>query len=495
MYLDQKLIGMKFEPMLFLWQFIVTVLAFLCIGSAMLNRKKRQKSLWLYTLYTTALLAYFLLVSPYDFAWKQFFAPKILDLLADFLQIIYSIIFFFFFLQFLDFKKHLTSFYKFIISTISLLFLTTVLGFVLLIFSNNNLLLQWFPLVVMLLVFCLFGFTFSKTFSHLEKNYNLFFLTASSVFIALILPLGFLGILDKKLFTENILLLFYLTIFLQQFFLSLALLYGNDWLNKKFLSNIGLTDFTTTSPNIFSTATGNLNNVMGQKEPKLSIQSNLGNEVNFNDPIYHLQLVSLQNQMNPHFIFNAINSIKVFLIENKKQEAIYYLNKFSKLIRHILGSTQIESISLAEEINILELYVSIENIRLEDKIELVISNPQKINLTTIMLPAMLLQPFIENAILHGLILKDQKKRIELLFLARENTISLKIRDNGVGREKSRKRRAEKTYQNESMGLKINMKRLAYFNRKYGVNYSFQLRDLQNKNGEAAGTEVELFFNY
>ncbi len=486
---------MKFEPMLFLWQFVVTVLAFLCIGSAVLNWKQRQKSLGLYTLYTTALLAYFLLVSPYNFAWKQFFGTKVLELLADFLQIIYAIIFFLFFLHLLNFKKNLPNFYKLIVSTIGFLFLTTVLGFITLIFSNNNLLFQWFPLVVMLLVFCLFGYTFSKTFSHLEKNYNLFFLTASSIFIGLILPLGFIGILDKQLFTENILLLFYLTIFLQQFFLSLALLYGNNWLNKKFLNNLGLTNRATTSASIFSTATAKINNLIGQKESKLSIHSNLGAEVNFRDPIYHLQLVSLQNQMNPHFIFNAINSIKVFLIENKKQEAIYYLNKFSKLIRHILGSTQIESISLAEEINILELYVSIENIRLEDKIELVISNPQKINLTAIMLPAMLLQPFIENAILHGLILKDQKKRIELLFLARENTISLKIRDNGVGREKSRKRRAEKSYQNESMGLKINTERLAYFNRKYGVNYSFRLRDLRNKNGEASGTEVELFFNH
>src|SRR5699024_5284737 len=88
----------------------------------------------------------------------------------------------------------------------------------------------------------------------------------------------------------------------------------------------------------------------------------------FENKINRIELESLQSQMNPHFLFNALNSIKVFLIENEKQAAVYYLNKFSKLIRHILESSRVESISLKEELEVLELYISLENIRFDDKI-------------------------------------------------------------------------------------------------------------------------------
>ncbi|MFC0520203.1 sensor histidine kinase [Mesonia maritima] len=213
----------------------------------------------------------------------------------------------------------------------------------------------------------------------------------------------------------------------------------------------------------------------------------------FEDEIHHLHLVSLQNQMNPHFIFNALNSIKFFLIENDKEEAIYYLNKFSKLIRIILESVQVESITLEKELSILELYVNIENIRFEDKIELKINKPKNSNLKNIMVPPMIFQPFIENSIWHGLMLRKGKKKITLNFSKVENTLVLKINDNGIGRKKSMQNLERKFYRKKSIGLKINKERLKHFNQKRGLNYSFKINDLKNEEGKSSGTEIEFLF--
>ena len=120
----------------------------------------------------------------------------------------------------------------------------------------------------------------------------------------------------------------------------------------------------------------------------------------FENEIANLKLESLRSQMNPHFIFNALNSIKAYFIENEKEKAVYYLNKFSKLIRKILESSRTESITLEEELNIIEIYMSIENIRFDEKINFKINNSLQQPLSSLKLPGLILQPFIENALWH-----------------------------------------------------------------------------------------------
>jgi len=157
----------------------------------------------------------------------------------------------------------------------------------------------------------------------------------------------------------------------------------------------------------------------------------------FDNEIQVLHLASLQSQMNPHFIFNALNSIKVFLIENKKEEAVYYLNKFSKLIRKILESSRIESHSLEEELEIISLYMSIENIRFEEDIQYIVDKDSTISIASLKVPPLLLQPFVENAIWHGLMLSEKEKKIEILVYEENGIIKLSLKDNGIGREASR----------------------------------------------------------
>ncbi|RXR20204.1 sensor histidine kinase [Flavobacterium stagni] len=218
-----------------------------------------------------------------------------------------------------------------------------------------------------------------------------------------------------------------------------------------------------------------------EAEKVTTLRLQFENEVNI------LKLESLRSQMNPHFIFNALNSIKVYLIENNKEQAIYYLNKFSKLIRKILESSRNDSITLTEELEIIELYMRIENIRFDNQIDFSITQDEKVGLPTVKIPSLLLQPFIENAIWHGLMLKEGEKKISIHVGVQDSRVVLTISDNGIGREKAREHREKKSFKKESLGLEFSRERLSYFNKKTESNYSFNIEDLEE------GTKVVFLF--
>ncbi len=216
-------------------------------------------------------------------------------------------------------------------------------------------------------------------------------------------------------------------------------------------------------------------------------------KIEFENQIKDLHLASLQSQMNPHFIFNALNSIKVFLIENNKEKAVYYLNKFSKLIRKILESSRVESHSLEEELEIIALYLSIENIRFEEAISFSIKKNPDVVISKIKVPPLILQPFVENAIWHGLMLSKNKKRIEIEVFSEDNVTKLSIKDNGIGRKKSLLLNKKKTVKKNSVGLKMSEERIAYFNQKHQLKNNFQILDIEDKKGNALGTEILFSF--
>ena len=129
--------------------------------------------------------------------------------------------------------------------------------------------------------------------------------------------------------------------------------------------------------------------------------------------VLSLEQDMLRIQMNPHFIFNALNSIKLYIINNEQKNAVHYLNKFSKLIRKILDASSVKEISLAEELETMDLYMNIENIRFSNEIEHEIHVDPSIKLDTIKVPPLVLQPFIENAIWHGLSSKKGGKKVTI----------------------------------------------------------------------------------
>ena len=213
----------------------------------------------------------------------------------------------------------------------------------------------------------------------------------------------------------------------------------------------------------------------------------------YESEINQLHLVSLQNQMNPHFIFNAMNSIKSYLIDNDKESAVSFLTKFSKLIRNILLSSRVEKISLEEELDLVKIYVDIENLRFENQVSFELLNPENIQYQDLLLPPMILQPFIENAIIHGLLNKDGQKTLTLRFSKIQKNIVLKITDNGVGRKVAASYSGSRFLKKESLGLKITTERLKYFNEQHKVDNSYAINDLENDAGEAIGTEVTFVF--
>lgn len=215
----------------------------------------------------------------------------------------------------------------------------------------------------------------------------------------------------------------------------------------------------------------------------------------FDNEIHQLHLSSLQSQMNPHFIFNALNSIKVYLIENNKEQAIFYLNKFAKLIRKILDSSRLGSVSLNEELETIQLYVGIENMRFDNEVDFIIKVDEGIDLKQIKVPPLILQPFVENALWHGLMLSKKEKKVEIRIFFSNKVPVLSLKDNGVGRRRSRELRKARLYKKKSLGLKMTKERIGHFNYKENLNYSFEIIDLLDRNNNPCGTEVRFsFFN-
>jgi len=212
----------------------------------------------------------------------------------------------------------------------------------------------------------------------------------------------------------------------------------------------------------------------------------------FENKFSQLRLDALRSQMNPHFIFNALNSIKSYTIENNQEKAIFYLTKFSKLIRSILESSREEQITLAEELKILEMYIEIENDRFKNDIVFSLEVNKAIDVEKVKVPALFLQPFVENAIWHGLSTKKGKRMLSVKVSKSKipDILEIRIEDNGVGRKITKDRNAKNPFKKSSLGLTLTRDRLDLFSKKFGRQYGYTIEDLLDKSEDkSAGTLV------
>ena len=208
--------------------------------------------------------------------------------------------------------------------------------------------------------------------------------------------------------------------------------------------------------------------------------------------ILSLEQEAMRSQMNPHFIFNSLNAIKLYIINNEQKNAVYYLNKFSKLIRKILAATQDKNTTLAEEIDTIKLYIDIENIRFSNEIETTTEIDEELSVNTIKMPSLILQPFIENTIWHGLSPKKGLKKIEVSYEKISHThLKITITDNGIGRHAANIIKSKKVHKRKSIGIKLTEERLANFYKNYKHDYSLDFTDLYDNNKNALGTQVVL----
>ncbi len=204
-----------------------------------------------------------------------------------------------------------------------------------------------------------------------------------------------------------------------------------------------------------------------------------------------MELKALRAQMNPHFIFNAINSIQHFILNNDSKAAHLHLTRFSQLIRKVLENSRFESISLAEEIKMLELYLELESLRFSSKFNYKISVDTSINPENVLISPLIIQPFVENAIWHGLMhLKERQGELLIGFEKINGSLKCTINDNGIGRKRSME--LKKGTSHESMGLSIAKERLQIVNMLNKAKTSVNLIDKTNTDGSPSGTIVELF---
>ena len=208
--------------------------------------------------------------------------------------------------------------------------------------------------------------------------------------------------------------------------------------------------------------------------------------------VLSLEQNMLRSQMNPHFLFNSLNSIKLYIINNEQKNAVHYLNKFSKLIRKILEASSVREITLAEELETVELYMNIENIRFSNEIDFKIALDPEVNPENIKVPSLTLQPFLENSLWHGLSPKEGEKEIHVNIIKKTDShINIEIVDNGVGRTAAETNKENRVLKRKSVGIRITKERLANFAKDYHHNFDVHIVDLFDDHGTPRGTKVIL----
>ena len=204
-----------------------------------------------------------------------------------------------------------------------------------------------------------------------------------------------------------------------------------------------------------------------------------------------LEMLALRSQMNPHFIFNCLNSINRFVLRNDTESASNYLTKFSKLMRMVLENSKQPLIPLEEEVKCLELYMQMEQFRCKNAFTYYIKYHDNVNTEEAMIPPLLLQPFVENAIWHGVNPKEGNGEIGIEFFQRGDNMYCIIQDNGVGRKKASELRSQLSDHHKSMGLEITKERLAALDEDHNNGSPIEIIDLFDKNGSAVGTRVTI----
>lgn len=204
-----------------------------------------------------------------------------------------------------------------------------------------------------------------------------------------------------------------------------------------------------------------------------------------------LEMKALRAQMNPHFIFNCLNSINRFIVVNDNESASEYLTKFARLIRQVLDNSRGEKVNLATEIDTLKLYIDMEALRFHNKFDFRLDMEPGLNAGEFMIQPMLIQPYAENAIWHGLMHRKTKGMLTIRFSRVDHSLLVSIEDDGIGRAHARQIRQHQVIQRKSHGMKVTAERMSILSKQMNVPVTATIIDLYDASGEPSGTRVEL----
>ena len=195
-----------------------------------------------------------------------------------------------------------------------------------------------------------------------------------------------------------------------------------------------------------------------------------------------LELTAIRSQMNPHFLFNSLNSVQNLVQQNKGREAHLYLSDFAGLIRKVLQNSEKEEVSLAEELEMVQQYLNLEKLRFNFDYSITVDD--KIEKYSTVVPSNILQPVVENAVVHGLNHKSEDRMVKIKVQPDSHGLKIIVEDNGIGRNAA----AERSKTKNGKGLKLVEERLQVLQQKQGEKYNIEIIDLQE---DTSGTRVEI----
>lgn len=265
---------------------------------------------------------------------------------------------------------------------------------------------------------------------------------------------------------------------------------------------LGVLDSEHPMPNYFSerdikiltTIATLIGNKLKQIESEQSLEAKRQELVGINEQLAEARLAALQSQMNPHFVFNALNSIKRMILDCDNEKASRYLSKFALMIRMTLNHSKDIFVTLDENIEYLKAYLEMEQLRFDDSFTYQIFTDESIEAAETSFPSLMIQPLVENAIWHGLMPSPGDKKVTIRFVQNENMIVCTIEDNGIGIRQSEKRKETNGSIHRSTGLENLHRRIKIMNEKYDTRCSLDIVDLKELDKSKRGTRVTLQFN-
>lgn len=208
----------------------------------------------------------------------------------------------------------------------------------------------------------------------------------------------------------------------------------------------------------------------------------------FKQRLAEVEMKALRAQMSPHFIFNSLNSINKYIVKSEPEKASLYLTRFSKLMRLILDNSNHKIISLEQELAALQLYIQLESLRFNEKFSYKVEVAPDLVPISIGVPPMIIQPFVENAIWHGLLHKDTTGLLTVKIERYQEGLQCIIEDNGIGRKRAKELKSKSISEEKSYGMKITADRLNMLNVNSTIS-SIEIIDLEDAQGQPAGTKV------
>lgn len=275
--------------------------------------------------------------------------------------------------------------------------------------------------------------------------------------------------------------------------IAVPIIHNNELLGVLDSENSLANYYTERDIKILTTIATLIGNKLMQRVSETSLEIKQKEIAEINEQLAEARLSALQAQMNPHFVFNALNSIKRLILESENEKASRYLSKFATMIRMTLDHSKESFVSVHENVLYLHAYIEMEKLRFDETFSYTLSVDQKIDVHDSFFPTMIIQPVIENAIWHGLLPCKENKILEIRFTKTGEKISCSVSDNGIGLRLSEHNKKAAGNAHRSMGLDNLRNRIRILNEKYHIDGALELTDLGEPGGDTRGTKVVLTF--